>query len=137
MPEQVYEVSARDHHSVKVLTPVSPQVPVTGWLQAFAAHPKLGRVQAALTTSPEFLQLSKGEQAGVASAPNSVIEVTQVHQWGKHDAFSTMQVAMRSSVMPKAVAFIPFESIYKGIYSRLEAEMDSCDFHLQNSTEIS
>ena len=94
--------------------PLSPQVPVTGWLQAFAAHPKLGRVQAAQTTSPEFLQLSKGEQAGVASAPSSVIEVTQVYQWGKQNAFSMMQCAMRSSVMLEAVAFIPCEGVYRG-----------------------
>ena len=51
------------------------QVPVTGWLQAFAAHPRLGRVEATQTTSQGFLQLSKGEQAGVAGAASSILEV--------------------------------------------------------------
>ncbi|KAK9819104.1 hypothetical protein WJX74_000807 [Apatococcus lobatus] len=50
------------------------QVPVTGWLQAFTAHPRLGRVEASQTTSPEFLQLSKAEQSGVAEAPSSILQ---------------------------------------------------------------
>lgn len=39
-----------------------------GWLQAFAAHPKIGEKKAASETTDEAAEWSKGEQSGTASA---------------------------------------------------------------------
>jgi len=51
------------------------QVGVAGWLEAFAAHPRIGDVEGLKKKFGGFADMSKNEQAGAAEASAGVIEV--------------------------------------------------------------
>ena len=55
----------------------APQTPITGWLEAFAAHPKIGDLEGLRKkyAGTAFGALSTGEQAGAAGAPEVVLQV--------------------------------------------------------------
>jgi hypothetical protein len=48
---------------------------VTGWLEAFAAHPKIGDLEGLRKKFGGFAELSKGEQAAAAGASEGVLQV--------------------------------------------------------------
>lgn len=50
------------------------QVEVAGWLEAFAAHPRIGDVEGLKKKFGGFADMSKNEQAGAAQASITVIE---------------------------------------------------------------
>ncbi|PRW32944.1 uric acid degradation bifunctional TTL isoform X1 [Chlorella sorokiniana] len=51
------------------------QTPVTGWLEAFAAHPKIGDLEGLRKKyGGTFGDLSRGEQAAAAGAPEVVLQ---------------------------------------------------------------
>ena len=52
---------------------------MTGWLEAFAAHPKIGDLEGLRKKFGGFAELSKGEQAAAAGATEGVL---QVGRWG-------------------------------------------------------
>lgn len=57
-----------------------PQTPVAGWLEAFAAHPRIGDLESLRTKYGAFADLSKGEQAAAAaSATDDVLK--QLQAW--------------------------------------------------------
>lgn len=51
-----------------------PQTPVSEWLQAFAAHPKLGDADSLRAKFGDFAKLSAVEQQGISSADSNVLE---------------------------------------------------------------
>lgn len=52
------------------------QTPVTGWLEAFAAHPRIGDLEGLRKKyGGAFGAMSQGEQAGAAGAPEEVLQV--------------------------------------------------------------
>ena len=52
------------------------QTPVTGWLEAFAAHPKIGDMEGLRTKyGGAFGKMSEGEQAGASGASDEVLQV--------------------------------------------------------------
>lgn len=51
------------------------QTPIPGWLEAFAAHPKIGDIENLRKKYGNFAQLSKGEQAAAAAASESTLQV--------------------------------------------------------------
>ena len=51
------------------------QVGVAGWLEAFAAHPRIGDVEGLKKKFGGFADMSKKEQAGAAQASAGVLEV--------------------------------------------------------------
>jgi hypothetical protein len=51
------------------------QTPVTGWLEAFAAHPKIGDLEGLRKKFGAFANMSKGEQAAAAGAPEQTLVV--------------------------------------------------------------
>ena len=52
------------------------QTHVTGWLEAFAAHPKIGDLEGLRKKyGGTFGELSRGEQAAAAGAPDAVLQV--------------------------------------------------------------
>lgn len=52
------------------------QTPVTGWLEAFAAHPKIGDLEGLRHKyGGAFADMSRGEQAAAAGAPEAVLQV--------------------------------------------------------------
>lgn len=58
------------------------QTPVTGWLEAFAAHPKIGDLEGLRKKYVgTFGELSRGEQAAAAGAPDAVLQVGQPSAW--------------------------------------------------------
>lgn len=60
--------------------PACVQTPVTGWLEAFAAHPKIGDLRSLQAKYGAFAELSKGEQAAAAGASEQTLQVGQ--GWG-------------------------------------------------------
>ena len=49
---------------------------MAGWMEAFAAHPKIGDMEGLRTKyRGAFADMSKGEQAAAAGAPDSVLQV--------------------------------------------------------------
>jgi hypothetical protein len=53
------------------------QTSVTGWLEAFAAHPKIGDVEGLRKKFGAFANMSKGEQAAGASASEQTLRVSR------------------------------------------------------------
>jgi hypothetical protein len=51
------------------------QVPVQGWLDAFAAHPRIGDLASLREKHGAFEDLSKNEQAGTTDASADVLQV--------------------------------------------------------------
>ena len=70
-------------HSPCLVVLVSPtpaaapllQTPVAGWLEAFAAHPKIGDLEGLKRKYGAFADMSKGEQAAAAGASEAVLQV--------------------------------------------------------------
>lgn len=52
----------------------SPQTPIAGWLEAFAAHPRLGDAKGVQTAAGKFGELSRDEQAAAASAGEDTLQ---------------------------------------------------------------
>ena len=52
-----------------------PQTPVVGWLEAFAAHPKIGDLEGLKRKYGAFADLSKGEQAAAEGAAPETLQV--------------------------------------------------------------
>lgn len=50
------------------------QTPVSEWLQAFAAHPKLGDAASLRAKFGDFAKLSAGEQQGIVGANDETLE---------------------------------------------------------------
>ncbi|PSC67168.1 OHCU decarboxylase [Micractinium conductrix] len=51
------------------------ETPVTGWLEAFAAHPKIGDMEGLRTKyGGAFGKMSEGEQAGASGASDEVLQ---------------------------------------------------------------
>ena len=57
------------------------QTPVTGWLEAFAAHPRIGDLSALRHKYGAFADSSRREQAAAASASDSTLQVTRSGSW--------------------------------------------------------
>ena len=56
-------------------TPLMPQVPVPGWLEAFAAHPRIGDVSGLRAKFASTAAWCEGEQStALASADESVLQ---------------------------------------------------------------
>ena len=55
--------------------PARPQTPATGWLEAFAAHPKIGDLRSLHAKYGAFAELSKGEQYAAAGASEQTLQV--------------------------------------------------------------
>lgn len=54
--------------------PPTAQTPVAGWLEAFAAHPRLGDKKGVEGREGKFGELSRGEQSAAAGAGQDVLE---------------------------------------------------------------
>lgn len=53
--------------------PPLPQTPITGWLEAFAAHPRLGDRRGLAQRSGAFSDLSRDEQSSAAGAAEATL----------------------------------------------------------------
>ena len=59
-----------------------PQTPISGWLEAFAAHPKIGDLEGLRKKyGGAFGDMSRGEQAAAAGAPEAVLQVRLPSGW--------------------------------------------------------
>lgn len=61
------------------------QVGVLGWLEAFAAHPRIGDVEGLRKKFGGFADMSRGEQASAAAASDSILRVSAVHHFAAYD----------------------------------------------------
>ena len=52
------------------------QVSVSGWLEAFAAHPRIGDIEGLRKKFGGFADMSKSEQAAASQAPESILQVS-------------------------------------------------------------
>lgn len=63
-------------HRLKLLLGDAPtQVPVTCWLEAFAAHPRIGDMKSLQQKFGAFTDHSRSEQASAAAASSDVLQV--------------------------------------------------------------
>lgn len=62
------------------------QIPITGWLEAFAAHPRIGDIESLKKKFGAFEDFSKGEQSAVAESASSDV-IRELAEWNaKYEA---------------------------------------------------
>ena len=67
-----------------------------GWLEAFAAHPALGETAVPFPGTPQSVSWSRGEQAGIATATNEVMERLRAGNAAYQQKFGFVFVAFAS-----------------------------------------
>ncbi|EFN52467.1 hypothetical protein CHLNCDRAFT_138808 [Chlorella variabilis] len=71
--------------SVDELIAAARTTPVAGWLEAFAAHPKIGDMEGLRKKYGAFGDMSKGEQAAAAGASDAALQA--LAEWnGRYEA---------------------------------------------------
>lgn len=71
----------RQQQTIHTLLLLLRQTPVTGWLEAFAAHPRIGDLSALRHKYGAFADSSRREQAAAVSASDSTLQVTRSGPW--------------------------------------------------------
>jgi hypothetical protein len=92
------------------------EIGITDWLEAFAAHPKIGEKKAAKEVSKQFGDFSSGEQQAAAQSATSEIEA-QLKSWNEkyHDKFGFIFI-IYAKVQRERCASCREESIYLLLY---------------------
>lgn len=62
-------------HAIQLVHTVLYQARVTDWLEAFAAHPRIGDIDSLKAKYSNFAKMSQSEQATASSASGDILQV--------------------------------------------------------------